>query len=71
MIVRFQSIWLAMPALHREGELRPRLDRGRRDELEEERGLADDDLAASLVGQTHLVGGADPLGLPLERDRDP
>jgi hypothetical protein len=49
----------------------------RRDELEEERRLADDDLAASLLAELHLVGlpGAPVSGtlrawrLELPRDR--
>jgi hypothetical protein len=47
-------------------QLRARLNRRRSHELEEERGLADDDLAARLFGEADLVGGTDPLGLPLE-----
>ena len=54
-------------ALHRERELRARLHRRRRDELEEERRLADDDLAARLLGELHLVGAADLLRRAAER----
>ena len=36
------------------------------DELEEERGLPDDDLAARFFGQPNLVRRPDPFGLALE-----
>ena len=53
--MRFQSIPLRA-AQHRNGQLRLRLHRRRRDELEEERSVADDDLAARILGQSNLIG---------------
>ncbi len=69
MIVSDQSICAREAALHRERELRARLHGRRSDELEEERGLADDDLAARFLGELHLVGVADLLRLTAERAR--
>ena len=52
-------------AFDREWQLRSRLHRRRRDELEEERRIADDDLAARFVGEANLVDAAGLLRLAL------
>src|SRR4051812_7187758 len=46
-------------SLHGERELRSWLERRTRDELEEERRIADDDLAASFIAQRHLPRAVD------------
>ena len=55
-------------ALDGKGQAGTRLDGRRRDELEQERRLPDDDLPARLVREADLVGRTDALRLALERD---
>lgn len=62
---------ISMPLFRGDGKLRPGLNRGRRDELEQERRLADDDLTARLFVEGDLVradlSDLDPLGLSAQR----